>query len=125
MAVSEINTILLSIKRDLNGTLQAVREEDTKAQLMIHIGGHMVDIDKALAVTAALSDQVPKEQFNRAIKLLKQNTGLLCESGNLNNYRNLSDEELGKAWVETAKCTAEFLNEVEGPVPASTPVRSS
>jgi len=53
-------------------------------------------------------------QLGRAIKLLKQNTGLLCESGNLNNYRNLSDEELGKAWVETAKRTAEFLNEIEG-----------
>lgn len=75
------------------------------------------------ALTAALSDQVvvPKEQFDRAIKLLKQNTGLLCESGNLNNYRNLSDAELGKAWVETATRTAEFLNEIEG-VTAPPPV---
>ena len=36
------------------------------------------------------------------VEALTHCLGLLCESGNLNNYRNLSDQELGRAWVETA-----------------------
>ena len=63
------------------------------------------------------ADEIVRLQMTleRAVKLLKQNGGLLCESGNLNNYRNLSDEELGRAWVATATLTAEFLNEIEAP----------
>lgn len=74
-----------------------------KAQTIISI------IQKLRAQNYAL-----QVRFDQAIKLLKQNTGLLCESANLNNYRNLSDEELGKAWTETATRTASFLNEIEG-----------
>lgn len=35
---------------------------------------------------------------------------VLCEAGDLNNYRTLSDVELGKLWVATAKEAAEALN---------------
>lgn len=47
-------------------------------------------------------------------KALQQCLGLLCEAGNLNNYRTLSDAELGKVWVETAKAAAAVLNEAGG-----------
>ncbi len=40
--------------------------------------------------------------------------GILCESGNLNNYRNLSDEELGKAWVAAAKEAAAAITKATG-----------
>lgn len=45
---------------------------------------------------------------------LKLVTGVLCESADLNNYRNLSDEELGRAWVETAKHAAHLMNLIDG-----------
>lgn len=41
-------------------------------------------------------------------------TGVLCESGDLNNYRNVSDEELGRMWIETAKHAAHLLNLIDG-----------
>ena len=34
---------------------------------------------------------------------------LICETGDINNYRNLSDEELGRAWSGVAKMAAEAL----------------
>lgn len=55
MTVSETaQSLLASIARDLEGLLHAVRAGDTKPQLMIHIGGLMVDVTD---LTAALSNQ--------------------------------------------------------------------
>lgn len=48
---------------------------------------------------------------------LKHCLGILCESGDLNNYRNLSDAELGRAWTETAKEATIALNKAEGRAP--------
>ena len=36
--------------------------------------------------------------------------GVLCEVADLNNYRNLSDEELGRAWNAAAKEAADALD---------------
>lgn len=45
---------------------------------------------------------------------LKLVTGVLCESADLNNYRNLSDEELGRMWQDTAKHAGHLLNLIDG-----------
>lgn len=41
---------------------------------------------------------------------LAQCAGVICESGNLNNYRNLSNDELGKLWISAATFAADTLN---------------
>ena len=41
-------------------------------------------------------------------------TGVLCEVGDLNNYRNLTDQELGRMWVQTAKHAGYLLNLIDG-----------
>lgn len=51
-APDAIREALAVIARDSEGLLQAVRAGDTKAQLMIHIGGLMVDVDKAFSLSA-------------------------------------------------------------------------
>jgi hypothetical protein len=78
-------------------------------------GPDCVPTDEAQKANARLIAAAPK-----LLKALNQCLGILCESGNLNNYRNLSDEELGKAWIEAAKHAAEVLNEAEGRLLAST-----
>jgi|SRR6185312_12608918 len=45
---------------------------------------------------------------------LKLVLGVLCEAGDLNNYRNLSDEELGRVWITTAKHAGHLLNMIDG-----------
>lgn len=51
-------------------------------------------------------------ELSRAITLLKQACGIIVEFGDLNGFRNLSNQELGKAVRETAIAIGEFLNEV-------------
>jgi len=47
-------------------------------------------------------------------RALRRCLGILCESANLNNYRNLSDEELGRMWIATARQAGHLLNKIDG-----------
>lgn len=69
----------------------------------------MVDYDAELAEQIAAKDA----KIAKLRLALTHCLGLLCESGNLNNYRSLSDKELGRAWIETAREAATVLDETE------------
>jgi len=45
---------------------------------------------------------------------LKQCAGVLVESGDLNNYRIMTDEELGRMWIACARNAAMLLNMIDG-----------
>lgn len=76
------------------------------------------------ATDPARQDEAPKTDDQRECRLrdhaadlydaLKLTTGVLCESGDLNNYRNLSDDELGRMWIDTAKHAGHLLNLIDG-----------
>jgi hypothetical protein len=51
-------------------------------------------------------------RLSRAVVLLKQSCGLIVEFGDLNGFRNLSNDELGGLVVSVATAVGEFLNEV-------------
>ncbi len=55
-----------------------------------------------------------RESAPELYRALRQCLGVLCEAGDLNNYRNLTDEELGRVWIATARQAGNLLNKIDG-----------
>lgn len=56
-----------------------------------------------------------KAKYADALYLeLQRCVGMLVEIGDLNGFRNMSDEELGRAWQAVARRAGMLLNRIDG-----------
>lgn len=66
-----------------------------------------------MSITAAQSYRISEYGYD-LYSALRQCVGILCEGGDLNNYRNMTDEELGRAWIAVARNAGMLLNRIDG-----------